>query len=108
MRWGSIGTDGFDYVEAADVLRISERHFLRLRDKYEADGAEGLSCWRAGSRGDRSHSGLSRLDGIALSAAHGRRFAIAGCLGNSSAHSFITASPSRRLPVPSPKLRLTA
>jgi len=27
-------------VEAAEVLGISERHFRRLRDKYEADGVE--------------------------------------------------------------------
>src|SRR5689334_18701739 len=29
-------------VEAAEVLGISERHFRRLRDRYEAEGAEGL------------------------------------------------------------------
>ncbi|HKC54020.1 MAG TPA: ISNCY family transposase [Burkholderiales bacterium] len=29
-------------VEAADLLGISERHFRRLRDRYEVDGAEGL------------------------------------------------------------------
>jgi transposase len=28
--------------EAAELLGISERHFRRLRDRYEADGAEGL------------------------------------------------------------------
>lgn len=29
-------------VEAAEFLGISERHFRRLRERYEADGAEGL------------------------------------------------------------------
>jgi hypothetical protein len=29
-------------VEAAEALGMSERHFRRLRDRYEADGAEGL------------------------------------------------------------------
>src|SRR5260370_28053815 len=29
-------------VEAAEFLGISERHFRRLRDRYEAEGAEGL------------------------------------------------------------------
>src|SRR6516162_9521231 len=28
--------------EAAELLGVSERHFRRLRDRYEADGAEGL------------------------------------------------------------------
>src|SRR5271166_5593538 len=29
-------------VEAAELLGISERHFRRLRERYEAAGAEGL------------------------------------------------------------------
>jgi hypothetical protein len=29
-------------LEAAEVLGMSERHFRRLRDRYAADGAEGL------------------------------------------------------------------
>jgi transposase len=35
-------------IEAAEVLGISERHFRRLRDRYEADGAEGLIDRRRG------------------------------------------------------------
>lgn len=35
-------------VEAAELLGISERHFRRLRDRYEADGAEGLIDRRRG------------------------------------------------------------
>jgi transposase len=35
-------------VEAAEVLGMSERHFRRLRDRYEADGAEGLIDRRRG------------------------------------------------------------
>ena len=34
--------------EAAEVLGMSERHFRRLRDRYEAQGAEGLIDWRRG------------------------------------------------------------
>jgi Helix-turn-helix domain len=29
-------------VETAELLGISERHFRRLRDRYEAEGPEGL------------------------------------------------------------------
>jgi transposase len=35
-------------VEAAELLGISERHFRRLRDRYEAEGAEGLIDRRRG------------------------------------------------------------
>lgn len=35
-------------VDAADLLGISERHFRRLRDRYEAEGAEGLIDRRRG------------------------------------------------------------
>ena len=35
-------------VEAAEVLGMSERHFRRLRDKYEAHGAEGAIARRRG------------------------------------------------------------
>ncbi len=35
-------------LEAAEVLGISERHFRRLRDRYEAEGAEGLVDRRLG------------------------------------------------------------
>ena len=34
--------------EAAEVLGMSERHFRRLRDRYEAQGAEGLIDRRRG------------------------------------------------------------
>ena len=34
--------------EAAALLGISERHFRRLRDRYEAEGAEGLIDRRRG------------------------------------------------------------
>lgn len=29
-------------LEAAEILGMSERYFCRLRDRYEAEGAEGL------------------------------------------------------------------
>ena len=35
-------------IEAAEVLGISERHFRRLRDRYEAEGAGGLIDRRRG------------------------------------------------------------
>jgi transposase len=35
-------------VEAAELLGMSERHFRRLRDRYEADGAEGILDRRRG------------------------------------------------------------
>ena len=35
-------------LEAAEVLGMSERHFRRLRDRYEAEGAEGLVDRRLG------------------------------------------------------------
>lgn len=35
-------------VEAAEFLGISERHFRRLRDRYEAEGAEGVIDRRRG------------------------------------------------------------
>jgi transposase len=35
-------------IDAADFLGISERHFRRLRDRYEAEGAEGLIDRRRG------------------------------------------------------------
>lgn len=44
-RWRS-GT--LSCMEAAEVLGMSERHFRRLRDRYEAEGAEGLIDRRRG------------------------------------------------------------
>ncbi len=40
-------------VEAAEFLGISERHFRRLRDVYEAEGAEGLIDKRRGRASGR-------------------------------------------------------
>lgn len=40
-------------VEAAEVLGMSERHFRRLRDRYEAEGAEGLVDRRLGKASAR-------------------------------------------------------
>lgn len=40
-------------VEAADLLGMSERHFRRLRDVYEAEGAEGLVDRRRGRSSGR-------------------------------------------------------
>lgn len=40
-------------IEAAAFLGISERHFRRLRDRYEAEGAEGLIDRRRGRASGR-------------------------------------------------------
>src|ERR1700682_3748776 len=40
-------------IEAAELLGISERHFRRLRDRYEAGGAEGLIDRRRGRASGR-------------------------------------------------------
>lgn len=44
-RWRS---GALSCSEAAEVLGMSERHFRRLRDRYEAQGAEGLIDRRRG------------------------------------------------------------
>lgn len=44
-RWRS---GALSCIEAAEVLGMSERHFRRLRDRYEAEGAEGLIDRRRG------------------------------------------------------------
>ncbi len=41
-------------LEAAEVLGMSERHFHRLRDRYEADGAAGIVDRRLGRASSRS------------------------------------------------------
>lgn len=43
----------FSCLEAAEFLGISERHFRRLRDVYEAEGAEGLIDKRRGRASGR-------------------------------------------------------
>jgi len=45
---GRYRTGALSCVEAAEVLGISERHFRRLRDRYAAEGAEGLVDRRLG------------------------------------------------------------
>src|SRR4051794_25499411 len=40
-------------VEAAELLGMSERHFRRLRDAYEAHGAEGIVDRRRGRASSR-------------------------------------------------------
>jgi hypothetical protein len=46
-------------VEAAEVLGIGERHFRRLRDRYEAAGAKGLIDRRRGRVFGRRWTGSS-------------------------------------------------
>src|SRR5215213_6874519 len=40
-------------VEAAELMGMSERHFRRLRDAYEAHGAEGIIDRRRGRASGR-------------------------------------------------------
>src|SRR3954453_2759125 len=53
-------------AEAAELLGMSERHFRRLRDAYEAEGTEGLvdlagvGACRAGERAWTRSRGWSR------------------------------------------------
>jgi transposase len=48
-------------VDAADLLGISERHFRRLRDRYEAEGAEGLIDRRRGRLSGR-RAGVDKVE----------------------------------------------
>jgi transposase len=50
---GRYRTGALSCVEAAEVLGMSERHFRRLRDRYEAEGAEGLLDRRRGRASGR-------------------------------------------------------
>src|SRR3977135_1434979 len=48
---------GLNCVEAAELLGISDRHFRRLKDRYEAEGAEGLIDRRRGRTSGRGGAG---------------------------------------------------
>jgi transposase len=50
-------------MEAAELLGMSERHFRRLRDRYEAEGAEGLIDRRRGRRSGR-RAGTDRIEWV--------------------------------------------
>jgi transposase len=50
---GSYHRHELSCLEAADLLGISERHFRRLRDRYEAEGAEGIIDRRRGRASTR-------------------------------------------------------
>ncbi len=50
---GQYRTGRLSCLEAAEILGMSERHFRRLRDRYEADGAEGLIDRRRGRASGR-------------------------------------------------------
>ena len=49
-------------VEAAELLGMSERHFRRLRDAYEAHGAEGIVDRRRGRASGR-RAGVDEIHG---------------------------------------------
>jgi hypothetical protein len=50
-------------VEAAEVLGMSERHFRRLPDRFEAAGADGSIDWRRGRSSGRAARTLKRWRG---------------------------------------------
>jgi Winged helix-turn helix len=50
-------------VEAAELLGISERHFRRLRDAYEAHGAEGIVDRRRGRMSGR-RAGVDEIEWV--------------------------------------------
>lgn len=50
---GRYWTGELSCLEAAEILGMSERHFRRLRDRYEADGAEGIVDRRLGKASAR-------------------------------------------------------
>ena len=45
---GRYRSGGLSCIEASEVLGMSERHFRRLRDRYEAEGAAGIVDRRLG------------------------------------------------------------
>ena len=50
-------------LEAGEVLGMSERHFRRLRDRYEAEGAEGLVDRRLG-RASARRAPVDRIEWV--------------------------------------------
>ena len=50
-------------VEAAELLGMSERHFRRLRDAYEAHGAEGIVDRRRGRASGR-RAGVDEIEWV--------------------------------------------
>ena len=48
--YGRTHRGGLSQAEAAEVLGVSERTFRRWRDRYEAEGADGLYDRRLGWR----------------------------------------------------------
>ena len=50
---GRYRAGGLNCLEAGELLGLSERHFRRLRDRHEAEGAEGLMDRRRGRASGR-------------------------------------------------------
>ena len=50
-------------LEAAELLGMSERHFRRLRDRYEGEGAEGLVDRRRGRKSGR-RAAVDRIEWV--------------------------------------------
>ena len=60
---GQYGTGRLSCLEAAEILGMSERHFRRLRDRYEAEGAEGLIDRRRGRASGR-RAAVDRIEWV--------------------------------------------
>src|ERR687885_2473069 len=60
---GSYHRGELSCMEAAELLGISERHFRRLRDCYEAEGAEGIIDHRRG-RASARRAPLDRIEWV--------------------------------------------
>ena len=50
-------------LEAAELLGMSERHFRRLRDRYDAEGAEGIIDHRRG-RASARRAPVDRIEWV--------------------------------------------
>src|SRR3954462_8792206 len=60
---GRYRTGELSCLEAGELLGMSERHFRRLRDRYEAEGAEGIVDRRRGRVSHRRAS-LDRIEWV--------------------------------------------
>ena len=60
---GSYHRGELSCLAAAELLGISERHFRRLRDCYEAEGAEGIIDHRRG-RASARRAPLDRIEWV--------------------------------------------
>ena len=75
--YGRTHRGGLSQAEAAEVLGVSERTFRRWRDRYEAEGADGLYDRRLG-RLSAPPNGAD-FDGLVSTIDSGHLGALYGC-----------------------------